>query len=149
MVTINAGPRFDHSRTVSQDLTALDSQGRDTNGLVRGLGTLYAWNVWSQRLGTTVKLTADGRTMLRGSYGRFNQGVLTGELGRFHPATTPITTVAFDPVTGGCTTIVAAEKRHSDQWQAFASYTVIAIVALVLEATALSRVTTTAAAGSS
>ena len=34
----------------------------------------------SPRLGVTAKLTADSRTMLRASYGRFNQGVLTGEL---------------------------------------------------------------------
>ena len=35
----------------------------------------------SPRLGVTAKLSADGRTMLRASYGRFHQGVLTGELG--------------------------------------------------------------------
>ena len=79
-LTINAGLRFDHSRAISQDLRALDSQGRETDDIVRGLGTLYTWNVWSPRLGVTMKLTADGRTMLRASYGRFSQGVLTGEL---------------------------------------------------------------------
>ena len=51
----------------------------------------------------TAKLTADGRTMLRASYGRFNQGVLTGELAPIHPGMTPITTTAFDPATGGYT----------------------------------------------
>ena len=48
--------------------------------MVGGLGTLYTWNLLSPRLGVTAKLSADGRTMLRASYGRFNQGVLTGEL---------------------------------------------------------------------
>ena len=43
-----------------------------------------------------MKLTRDGRTMLRASYGRFNQGVLTGELAPFHPGATPTTTTAFD-----------------------------------------------------
>ena len=88
-LTINAGLRFDHSRAISQDLHALDQEGRETDDIVRGLGTLYTWNVWSPRLGVTVKLTADGRTMLRASYGRFNQGVLTGELAPFHPACHP------------------------------------------------------------
>ncbi len=106
-LTINAGLRFDHSRAISQDLPVLDSQGRETDDIVRGLGTLYTWNVWSPRLGVTMKLTGDGRTMLRGSYGRFNQGVLTGELAPFHPAATPTTTAAFDPATGGYTTIVS------------------------------------------
>ena len=113
-LTINAGLRFDHSRAVSQDLTALDQQGRETDDIVRGLGTLYTWNLWSPRLGVTMKLTADGRTMLRASYGRFNQGVLTGELAPFHPAATPTTTADFDPATGGYTTIrsVVDPKRN-------------------------------------
>lgn len=106
-LTVNAGLRFDHSRAVSQDLPQLDAQGRETTDMVRGLGTLYTWNVWSPRLGLTVKLTRDGRTLLRASYGRFNQGVLSGELAPFHPAATPITTAAFNPATAGYTTIVS------------------------------------------
>ena len=35
------------------------------------------------------KLTADGRTVLRASYGRFNQGVLTGEFSRIPPRCDP------------------------------------------------------------
>ena len=45
--------------------------------------------------------------MLRASYGRFSQGVLTGEFGAFHPGATPTTTTAFDPATGGYTRIVS------------------------------------------
>jgi hypothetical protein len=102
-LTINAGLRFDHSRAISQDLHALDQDGRETDDIIRGLGTLYTWNVWSPRLGVTMKLTADGRTMLRASYGRFNQGVLTGELAPFHPAATPTTTTDFDSAAGDYT----------------------------------------------
>jgi hypothetical protein len=106
-LTINAGVRYDHSQAISQDLHALDAQGHETDAIVRGRGNLYAWNILSPRLGLTAKLTADGRTMLRGSYGRFSQGLLTGELGLFHPAVTPITTAAFVPATGGYTRIVS------------------------------------------
>ena len=106
-LTINAGVRFDHSRAISQDLHALDLEGHETDGIVPGLGTLYTWNILSPRLGVTTKLTADGRTMLRASYGRFSQGVLTGEFSAFHPGVTPITTTAFDPATGGYTRIVS------------------------------------------
>ena len=107
LLTINAGLRFDHSRAISQDLPALDSHGNETNVVVGGLGTLYTWNVWSPRAGVTMKLTQDGRTMLRASYGRFTQGVLTGELSPFHPAATPTTTMAFDAATGDYTTLVS------------------------------------------
>ena len=61
---------------------------------------MYTWNVWSPRLGLTTKLTADGRTMLRASYGRFFQGVLTGELEPFHPGATPVRMDAFNATTG-------------------------------------------------
>ena len=54
-----------------------------------------------------MKLSADGRTMLRGSYGRFSQGVLSGELSPFHPGAKPATTAAFVPATGGYTSIVS------------------------------------------
>jgi hypothetical protein len=102
-LTISAGVRFDHSRAISQDLQAIDSTGHETDRIIEGLGTLYTWNLWSPRLGATMKLTADGRTILRGSYGRFSQGVLTGEFSAFHPGVTPVTTTAFDPRTGGYT----------------------------------------------
>jgi len=105
--TINAGIRFDHTRAISPDLPARDLSGRETGATVQGLGTLYTWNVWSPRLGVTTKLTSDGQTMLRASYGRFHQGVLTGELAPIHPGQTPTTTRAFDVATGGYTTLVS------------------------------------------
>jgi hypothetical protein len=106
-LTINAGVRFDHNRAFSPDLHALDAQGRETDEVVSGSGTLYTWNIVSPRLGVTTKLTRDGRAMIRASYGRFSQGVLTGEVGPFHPAVTPITTNAFDEATGGYTRLVS------------------------------------------
>lgn len=106
-LTIHAGLRFDHSRAISQDLDAVDARGRPAGGTIHGLGTLYTWNVVSPRLGITAKVTADGRTIVRGSYGRFNQGVLTGELSPIHPGVTPITTSQFDAATGGYTTVVS------------------------------------------
>jgi len=105
--TINAGIRFDHTRAISPDLPARDVTGYETGAIVHGLGTLYTWNVWSPRLGVTAKLTPRGETMLRASYGRFHQGVLTGELAPIHPGQTPTTTRAFDPATGDYTTLVS------------------------------------------
>jgi hypothetical protein len=106
-VTVNAGVRFDHNAASSQDVPALDASGLETTGRISGLGTLYTWKVVSPRLGVTAKLSADGRTMLRASFGRFNQGVLTGELSPVHPGVTPTTTMAFDAATGGYTQLVS------------------------------------------
>jgi len=105
-VTVNLGVRFDHSDAISDDVPALDTAGRETDGRIEGIGKLYTWNVVSPRLGATAKLTADGRTMLRASYGRFHQGVLTGELGTIHPGVMPTTTRAFEAATGDYTRLV-------------------------------------------
>jgi len=115
-LTINAGLRFDHSRAISQDLAATDAQGRETGATIPGLGTLYTWNVFSPRLGVTEKLTADGRTILRASYGRFNQGVLTGELSPIHPGVTPITQTPYSLVTiSSSTPTSTAESAENHQ----------------------------------
>jgi hypothetical protein len=106
--TVSAGLRFERIRAVSQDLSVLDSKGQATGETVHGLGALYTWNVWSPRFGATAKLTADGRTILRATYGRFSSGVFTGELSPFHPGVTPTVTYAFDAATGGYTRFVRA-----------------------------------------
>ena len=99
-LTINAGLRFDQSRAISQDVRARDAEGRDTGEIIHGLGTMYTWNVFSPRLGATAKLTADGRTLLRASYGRFTQGVMTAEVSPIHPGLAKTTTTDFVPATG-------------------------------------------------
>jgi TonB-dependent receptor-like protein len=102
-LTLYVGVRFDHSRAISQDLPARDPDGRETGEILRGLGTLYTWNHVSPRFGISANLTADGRTMLRMTGGRYYQGVLTGELELFHPGAAATTMTAFDPATGGYT----------------------------------------------
>jgi hypothetical protein len=104
--TVNLGVRFDHDRAISPDLSAHDAQGHET-GTIAGLGTLYSWNVVSPRLGLTMKITADGATILRTSFGRFHQGILTGELNPVHPGVSPITTAAYDAVTGQYSRIIS------------------------------------------
>ncbi len=105
-LTVNLGVRFDHTRAISPDLTAVDLQGDETGTTVAGLGTMYTWNIVSPRVGIVARLTSDGRTLLRGSYGRFSQGVLTGELEPFHPGASAVTTAAFEPASGDYTRIL-------------------------------------------
>ena len=99
-LTINAGLRFDHSRAITQDLPAVDLHGHETDVIIPGNGTEYTWNIFSPRLGLTMRLDEGGRTVLRASYGRFSQGVLTGEIEPFHPGAMPTTTKAYDLATG-------------------------------------------------
>ena len=102
-ITADAGVRFDHTRGISQDLPVVDAEGRETDGVTEGAGTIYTWNLISPRLGVTTKLDRSGRTILRANYGRFNQGVLTGELDPISPGITATTTLAYETATGGYT----------------------------------------------
>jgi len=111
-LTLNVGLRFDHNRAISQDIPAIDANGEETDTVIRGLGTLYTENVFSPRLGLTARLTDDGRTMLRASYSRFHQGVLTGELSSIHPGVTPTTTRAYNAATRDYTTLVSVVDPH-------------------------------------
>jgi hypothetical protein len=106
-ITVDAGLRFDHSRAMSQDLPGVDAEGRETSSITKGLGTIFTWNVFSPRLGVVVKLDDSGRTLFHGSYGRFNQGVLTGELDPISPGISSTTTMAFDSTTGDYTRLVS------------------------------------------
>ncbi len=106
-ITADAGLRFDHSRAISPDFPALDAEGNETDTMREGAGTRYTWNVFSPRLGVSLKVSRDGRTMLRASYGRFNQGVLTGELDPTAPGLTTIRTMAYEDATGGYTRLVS------------------------------------------
>ena len=105
--TVDAGLRFDHTRAINPDLPAVDSEGRETNSVNRGSGTVYTEGVASPRLGFTAKLDRSNRMLLRASYGRFNQGVLTGELDPISQGTTTTTRMAYDAATAGFTRLIS------------------------------------------
>jgi len=102
-VSVDAGIRLDHAVAINPDLPVVSADGRETSASLPGVGTLYTENPLSPRFGVMVKLDAAGRTTMRASYGRFNQGVLTGELDPISQGTTPITTMAYDAATGDYT----------------------------------------------
>jgi hypothetical protein len=106
-VTVDAGVRFDHSRAINPDLPVVSADGHETDAVLKGIGTVYTHNVVSPRLGLTAKLDGNGRTLLRASYGRFSQGVLTGELDPISQGATATTTMQYDAATGDYTKLVS------------------------------------------
>ena len=115
-LTLNLGLRFDYNRAFSPNVPALNSLGEETEDTIEGLGTLYTWNRLSPRLGFNLALTEDGRTLLRGTWGRYYQGVNTHVLKWTHPAITPGIWADYDPATGEYSDIVS----YSDQTQYYA-----------------------------
>ncbi len=106
-ITVDAGLRFDYSRAINPDLPAVNAEGRETDDVLEGAGTVYTQSVLSPRLGVTARLDRRGRTVLRASYGRFNQGVLTGELDPISQGATSTTTREYEAATGGYTRLVS------------------------------------------
>jgi outer membrane receptor protein involved in Fe transport len=106
-LTLSLGVRFDRNQAISPDIPAYDAVGNELSSNIKGLGNLFTWTNVSPRLGFNVKLTEDGRTLLRGNYGRFVQGIIAGEISTVHPGISPITLAYFDPATGGYTDIAS------------------------------------------
>ena len=106
-LTLSLGIRFDRNQAISQDIPGRGPTGEELSTDIPGLGDLFTWTNVSPRLGFNFKLTDDGKTLLRGNYGRFVQGMITGELSTVHPGLTPTTLAFFDPETGGYTDIVS------------------------------------------
>ena len=92
------------SRRTSTRSTSTGTK-RETSSVALARCTRGTWcrPAWASRPSSR----ADGRTILRASYGRFHQGILTAEVAPTHPGMTPITTMAFDPATGGYTRLVS------------------------------------------
>ncbi len=71
-VTLNLGLRFDHMIGGIPDLHQRDKDLKnDTDVVFPGLGTLITFDNISPRLGVTVRLDEEARTVAKGSYGRY------------------------------------------------------------------------------
>jgi hypothetical protein len=105
-LTINLGVRFDHSVGTSPDFAelVLDPSAErgvsESGNTIAGRGDVVTWNTVSPRVGATVKLDQEGRTVLRLHYGRYYQALLTGPLGFLPNSISPVTGAFFNPETG-------------------------------------------------
>ena len=77
-LTLNLGVRYDHNVAKIPDLLDRDVAGNPSGTTIPGR-SIYTWNAVAPRLGFNYKLTKDGKTALRGHYGRYYRGVVTGE----------------------------------------------------------------------
>src|SRR5262249_4479694 len=88
-ITMQAGVRFDHMVGTGGDVAAVDYQLEDSGETIPGLGHMFTWNVWSPRGGFTAKLTQDGRSVLRGSIGRYYSPIFLNTIAGVHPGLSP------------------------------------------------------------
>ncbi len=75
---LNVGLRYDNTKARFTDQPVSDELGNPTGEIVRGYD-VYRWNTVAPRIGFNLKLTKDGRTALKGHYGRYYRAGNTGE----------------------------------------------------------------------
>jgi hypothetical protein len=113
-LTVSLGLRFDHVVGRSPDEEAVDATLQTTGNTIAGLGDLFTWNLVSPRIGANLKLTADGRTVLRGTYSRVNRQIWMNEMWTLHPGISPITEALYNRATGRYSTIVSVTDPRAN-----------------------------------
>jgi hypothetical protein len=88
-LTLNLGLRYDHSRASFVPRPVLDANGNPTGQVSKAVDSLFTWNVVSPRVGFVLKLTASGKTLLKGHYGRYYRGMITSEFDPASPSIPP------------------------------------------------------------
>jgi len=84
-LTLNIGVRYDRSRADLPGGPALDREGNAVGSNIPGVDSLFTWNSVSPRVGFSWKMTGDGKTVLKGHYGRYYRGIITGEFDDVSP----------------------------------------------------------------
>jgi hypothetical protein len=87
--TVNVGLRYDYSKAYFKSYPELDRAGNEAGRSSRAVDSLFGWNSVSPRVGVTFKLTESGRSVLKGHYGRYYRGIVTGEFDNAVPSVTP------------------------------------------------------------
>ncbi len=99
-LTVNAGLRSDHSRALYRSYPILDASANETGRSTPGNNNLFSWDSVSPRIGLVWKATADGRSVLRGHYGRYHRGVVTSEFVEAVPSISPLFIGTWDFAAG-------------------------------------------------
>jgi hypothetical protein len=88
-LTLNLGLRYDYSKAFFESQPVYDRFGQETGETTPAVDNVFDWNSFSPRLGFSLKLNNSGRSVLKGHYGRYYRGVVTGEFQGASPAVSP------------------------------------------------------------
>ncbi|HJS57596.1 MAG TPA: TonB-dependent receptor [Vicinamibacteria bacterium] len=77
-LSLNFGMRYDYNKAFSAEQDELDDFGNPTGNSFPQTD-FYTWKTFSPRLGFNWKITGDGKTVLKGHWGRYHRSVATGE----------------------------------------------------------------------
>jgi hypothetical protein len=95
-LTANLGLRFDYNHGSIPDFEELDSLYKPTGTTIPGIPDAVKWTQISPRIGINYQLTPDRKTVLRASYGRYNKGLVIGDIEAATPAQAPLYAYAYN-----------------------------------------------------
>ncbi len=112
-LSLNLGARWDHNRAYSAEQDELDEFGGPT-GISFPETEFYTWQQISPRLGFNWKVTADGKTALKGHWGRYHRAVATGEYANvIGPNVKPYFAGPFDVPSGAFSDLVQVSSNEN------------------------------------
>jgi len=120
-LTITPGVRFDRMTGSSPDAPMIDPTVSIGNGglckcvqsfpftgeSVPGLGDLQTWTTVAPRVGFNYRLTEDGKTVLRGTTGRYYRPIFLSEFGGIHPGIANTTLLSYNAATGTYSNLIS------------------------------------------
>jgi hypothetical protein len=113
-LTVSLGVRFDRMHAVSPEIHGINNLLEETGGTIEGLGDMFTWNATAPRAGVNLKLAEDGKTVLRGHYGRAYRPVFNNDFQNVHPGLSSTTLARWNPATQGYTTIISVTDPRAN-----------------------------------
>lgn len=77
-LTLNLGLRYDYNKGIIPSFPRLDFDGNPTGETIPGIDPVFTWKNWSPRLGFAYTVGANRETVIRGSFGIYNNGNVGG-----------------------------------------------------------------------
>lgn len=99
-LTLNLGLRFDYNHGEIPDFDELDRFEQPTGRKIPGIKDVANWKNIAPRIGINYQLTADKRTVLRASYGRYYDALIIGDFDDATPAMGTLYVYEYNPGTG-------------------------------------------------
>jgi hypothetical protein len=114
-LSVSLGVRFDRMHATSPDERAADSLATPTgSATVNGLGDMFTWTALAPRVGFNLKMTDDGKTVVRGHYGRAFREISLNEFENVHPGISPTTLARWNAATRAYSTIISVTTPNAN-----------------------------------
>lgn len=99
-LNLNLGLRFDYNQGKIPDWPQLDAYEKPTGTIIPGIPKVADWKNLSPRIGMVYQLTADRKTVLRASYGRYCDELIIGSIQDATPSQSILYVYKYNSNTG-------------------------------------------------